>query len=1242
MSESVRQNNLFAAEDWKVVYSAFRNVSLQAYDYDTIYNALVEYLRVNNPDEFNDYVEHSEMIAHINMLAYLGQAYAFRIDLNARENFFDTAERRESVIKLARALTYNPKRNRAAHGICKIVSLTTSEPIQDAQGNNLANREIVWDQINDPNWYDNFVRILNRSFVSTNRFGDPVKEANIDGVRTEVYSINSVKGRSVTHPFTSTVNGQTRSFEAVPAYTDGDFIIEKSPAPENAFNVVYRNDQLGNSSKDTGFFIMFKEGALEYRDFQYDSPVPDREELINVENINETDVWLQEIDPDTGYVKKEWEQVPSLVGQNIIYNDIYLKQRNIYAVTTEANNRIRITYSDGNFGNVPVGAFRVWYRRSANESYIIRPNDMRNRTITISYVGKDNQVYNLRIKFSLQYTVDNAEGEETTEEIKRNAPLVHYTQDRMINGEDYNVFPLTQSNLIRKIKSVNRTHAGHSRYIDITDPTGAHSNVTVVGDDAYLYKTYGLNSEAVTIETNTNYPALVRNQLEPMLSVYGLSNFYYHEYRSLILSDEFDDLGGYGPDFLTFPDRKYVWKTLPKNQYGTTGYFVDAQSGENIEVGLGAQSEQLKLVRENSKLRMVNGNGDEEWVTLRSLQEGGNVNLSYMTKGTVELSSNVHEGWYIKEVIPGIREYLDINERILVQNELENNRSFGLRFDFINDKWELISQENIVNTDDTTFDLKAPELPNQPDNRWLIKALFVNDQGKKKYNMFNRQMRYIFGSDKQVRFFFKNTDKVIDYETGKAVQDYVRILDANTDRTDKQEENTTARAIIGHFYTSPTHSADTEYDITMVLPANANYGNVKLYTVNKKEIRGWSIERKNGKTLLKIDSPLLPENTVTPFKVSDLIDVYDVEGGKSTLVRNYDFSVKSSFIQSDGVVDYSKVLIEPKDSDDDGVPDYPLAFEDIVNLNEIIVFKTYTDVDNVIYSRIDPSVKVLNDHATTIMPGEIYYCKDNVDIRNNNGDVISYQAGNFYIGMDDPDSDIRLNQAELLVNNTDSEGHVYSAYTGRTFTPDDPFLFQWKHYAGGTDRIDPSISNVIDTYVLTRSYDNAVRTWLNNRDPIEQFPQVPTSNEIKNNLKFIERKKSTSDQIIYIPAQYKLLFGPTALPEYRAKFKAVKAVGAILTDNEIKSKVVEAINEFFDIDNWDFGEGFFFTELSTYIHTKLLGNIASIVIVPENENSRFGELFEIRSEPNELFLSTATVDNVELVRTYTDSNLRKR
>ena len=97
-----------------------------------------------------------------------------------------------------------------------------------------------------------------------------------------------------------------------------------------------------------------------------------------------------------------------------------------------------------------------------------------------------------------------------------------------------------------------------------------------------------------------------------------------------------------------------------------------------------------------------------------------------------------------------------------------------------------------------------------------------------------------------------------------------------------------------------------------------------------------------------------------------------------------------------------------------------------------------------------------------------------------------------------------------------------------------------------------------------------------------------------------------------------------------------------MTDNEIKSRIINTFDEFFNIDNWQFGDTFYYTELAAFVHSKLAGIINSMVIVPENNQSVFGDLFEISSEPNELFLSTATVDNIDIVKTYTDSNIKRR
>ena len=165
-----RQNNLFAAEDWKVAYKAYSEVNFQAYDFDTIRSALVEYVRVNYPETFNDYIESSEFIAIIELLAYLSQSLTFRMDLNSRENFLETAERRDSVFKLARQLGYNPRRNIPARGLMKIVAVRTNEPITDSLGNELNNTNIFWDDANNADSYEQFITILNSAMNSSNRF----------------------------------------------------------------------------------------------------------------------------------------------------------------------------------------------------------------------------------------------------------------------------------------------------------------------------------------------------------------------------------------------------------------------------------------------------------------------------------------------------------------------------------------------------------------------------------------------------------------------------------------------------------------------------------------------------------------------------------------------------------------------------------------------------------------------------------------------------------------------------------------------------------------------------------------------------------------------------------------------------------------------------------------------------------------------------------------------------------------
>jgi hypothetical protein len=113
------------------------------------------------------------------------------------------------------------------------------------------------------------------------------------------------------------------------------------------------------------------------------------------------------------------------------------------------------------------------------------------------------------------------------------------------------------------------------------------------------------------------------------------------------------------------------------------------------------------------------------------------------------------------------------------------------------------------------------------------------------------------------------------------------------------------------------------------------------------------------------------------------------------------------------------------------------------------------------------------------------------------------------------------------------------------------------------------------------------------------------------------------------------LFGAKANSNLQATFKVVKNPNVNISDNDVKSQVIAAINNYFDINNWDFGETFYFSELSAYLHSILTPNISSIIIVPSNTNSNFGNLYQINAEPNEIVISAATVDNVQIISAIT-------
>ena len=113
--------------------------------------------------------------------------------------------------------------------------------------------------------------------------------------------------------------------------------------------------------------------------------------------------------------------------------------------------------------------------------------------------------------------------------------------------------------------------------------------------------------------------------------------------------------------------------------------------------------------------------------------------------------------------------------------------------------------------------------------------------------------------------------------------------------------------------------------------------------------------------------------------------------------------------------------------------------------------------------------------------------------------------------------------------------------------------------------------------------------------------------------------------------KYKILFGSNANEQLQATFKVVKNPKTNVSDAIIKTRVIAAINEFFALDNWDFGDSFFFTELAAYIHNQLAPDLLTAVIVPNQSGLSFGSLFQINSAADEIFISGATVDDVSII-----------
>jgi hypothetical protein len=1118
VSQQQRQKQLFAAEDWQVIYTAFTQVNFNAYDFNTIRSAMVNYIRLNYPEDFNDWIESSEFVAIIDLLAYISTSIVFRMDLNTRENFLDTAQRRESIFRLARMLNYQPQRNITSTGLLKVTQIVTNQDVFDANGINLKNVPINWNDQNNPDWYEQFILVLNSALNSTNYFGSPAKSDTVDGIATELYALNNTPIPTGVVPFNTSVAGNNMQFELVNAdfFTsettstqlgNTGYFVERTPNPLNDWYVIYRSDGNGFSSSNTGFFLMFKQGTLGYTDFRLDLPLANRVLDIAADGVNQTDVWVQTIDSN-GLVSKDWTKVPSINGFNVIYNSVDRNQRDIYSVITRdsnGNDQISIRFADGNFGNVPIGNIRVWYRTSNGLQYQIRPNNMSNLKFNFAYTDNLNNTYSIAFNTNLQYTVSNSQARESNNQIKLNASQVYYTQDRMVNGEDYNLFPL-QSSQALKVKAVNRTYAGQSRYIDINDPTGAYQNTNVLGEDGMLYWEYGNNRQEVNTSASQTSASLVVNFVQPMIDGSdGLEN------TSVELRDFFY---AYYP---TITASNISWVTQTNSTGISTGAFFESSTA--LKLGAFAQLGTPQYYISNGSLVKFLNSG---WSSVTNvIGEGdGQSQTGILSNGTgaVVLSTNILSNDELVSVYPAFKTTLTTTETTEIAAAFDRKQTFGIRYDINSLSWKVITNDNLSSNDEFSLENTGDTSSTNKDRSWMIKVIY----NATSWVILSRSQRYIFESERDARFYFANTDKVIDPTTRQAKFDNINVLGINT----------------------------------------------------------------------------VPDDS-------------------SALGRDYLWKIKGQEIYPDGYAEPRNVRVTFWESKQTGLPDDPEEF-----LNIVDPFGTNA---RLLFWKLVPTVDGYQYYESITIPFENIVNTD-ADIPPANSTVWTL---NNLVYVQTSEKFIQLINGQLVDVTAQHKVRI-----GRRL-----LKFVWKHYAPYSQRIDPAISNIVDIYVLTASYDTALRNWISTNGSSTMMPTPPDSEQLRSSFGYFEQFKMMTDQIIWHPVRYKVLFGTQADPELQVIFKVVKTAGTTVGDNEVKSLVKQQIDAYFALSNWDFGQSFFFTELATYIHVNLATIVASVVIVPKSGQSKFGNLFEIVCEPDEIFISSARVSDIQIVGNLTEAQL---
>ena len=458
------------------------------------------------------------------------------------------------------------------------------------------------------------------------------------------------------------------------------------------------------------------------------------------------------------------------------------------------------------------------------------------------------------------------------------------------------------------------------------------------------------------------------------------------------------------------------------------------------------------------------------------------------------------------------------------------------------------------------------------------------------------------------------------------------------------------------------------------------------------DLAGWDIRSSTRRLIAQSEDSLFfntnDNNQIVDFdsldSTSDQIVVLQANTNpdeNGILIANQNFDVLGmELIEQNlplaGLPDVHKLNILPIDQNDDGIPDN-VSLENILNYERTEEYQVYIATSG---AGDDASSLTLPDGRTYLAAHEtedlrVYQSTDagatyslldfgvdwnagsqSADFIRTQVVFVSTPAATDLIRFESIDY-VYFNRASasdrwIPVQSTDEVKTLFILDEEGAGSPDDrrfkreegrdDLNFAWFHFTPRLNLVDPAASNIIDIFIITIGFETAMRQFLDGRVDVQPSPPSPLDLRIA--YAGLLENKMISDTTILHSGKFKILFGARANPELRAKIKVIRPSDPTqkrLTDNEVKVRVVNMVKRFLDTDFWQFGETFFFSELSAAIHIDLGLEIDSAVLVPTFAANQFGDLYVVQSREDEIFIADISTGDIEIVTSYTPENIRQ-